>query len=29
MSPGQQGSQEMPFDMNRVAYGGFEVIVEA
>ncbi len=29
MSPGQQGSPEVPFDMTRTAYGGFEVIVEA
>lgn len=28
MSPGQSGGEEMPFDMSRMAYGGFEVIVE-
>jgi uncharacterized protein YbaA (DUF1428 family) len=29
MNSEQQKSQEMPFDMKRTAYGGFEVIVEA
>jgi alkaline phosphatase len=29
MSSEQQKGQEMPFDMKRLAYGGFEVIVEA
>jgi uncharacterized protein YbaA (DUF1428 family) len=29
MNPEQQKGQEMPFDMKRTAYGGFEVIVEA
>lgn len=28
MSPEQAGSWEMPYDMARMAYGGFEVIVE-
>ena len=29
MNSDQQKGQEMPFDMKRMAYGGFEVIVEA
>jgi uncharacterized protein YbaA (DUF1428 family) len=29
MNPEKQKGQEMPFDMKRAAYGGFEVIVEA
>ena len=29
MNPDQQKGQEMPFDMKRMAYGGFNVIVEA
>ena len=29
MNPDKQRDQEMPFDVKRMAYGGFEVIVEA
>jgi uncharacterized protein YbaA (DUF1428 family) len=29
MTAPQQQGQEMPFDMKRLAYGGFDVIVEA
>ena len=29
MNSDQQKGQEMPFDMKRMAYGGFEVIIEA
>jgi uncharacterized protein YbaA (DUF1428 family) len=29
MNAPQQKDQEMPFDMKRMAYGGFDVIVEA
>ncbi len=29
MSAPEQKDQEMPFDLKRMAYGGFEVIVEA
>lgn len=29
MNPPEAGEEDMPFDMKRMAYGGFEVIAEA